>query len=62
MRTLWGVANPEQLAALKKILEEYATEHGLAGDIVFSLRRKDGDAGWLWVLRHCALQALRADI
>jgi hypothetical protein len=32
MRTLWGTANPDQLAALKKLLEEYAAERGLAGD------------------------------
>jgi hypothetical protein len=32
MNMLWGIANPEQLAALKKLLQEYAAERGLAAD------------------------------
>jgi len=30
--TLWGVADPEQLAALAKLLEEYAKDMGVSGD------------------------------
>ncbi len=32
MRTLWGIADPEQLAALGKLLEAYAKEMGISGD------------------------------
>lgn len=32
MRTLWGVADAEQLTALASLLEEYANEMGLHGD------------------------------
>ncbi|MDX8442229.1 hypothetical protein [Mesorhizobium australafricanum] len=32
LRTLWGVADPEQLASLGKLLEEYAKEMGISGD------------------------------
>ncbi|WP_192385486.1 hypothetical protein [Mesorhizobium silamurunense] len=32
MRTLWGVADPEQLVALANLLEDYAKEMGIAGD------------------------------
>ena len=32
MNTLWGIADPEQLAALAELLEEYATAHGITGD------------------------------
>ena len=32
MRCLWGVADPEQLAALGKLLEDYAKEMGISGD------------------------------
>jgi hypothetical protein len=32
MKTLWGIANPDQLAALKKLLEQYVEERGLKGD------------------------------
>ncbi|WP_167480971.1 hypothetical protein [Mesorhizobium waimense] len=31
-RALWGVADPEQLAALGKLLDEYAKEMGISGD------------------------------
>ena len=29
---LWGIADPEQLAALAELLEEYATAHGITDD------------------------------
>ena len=32
MRTLWGIADPEQLTALAKLLEEYAQDMGISGD------------------------------
>lgn len=32
MKTLWGIANPDQLAALKKLLEQYGEERGRTGD------------------------------
>ena len=32
MRTLWGIADPEQLAALAKLLRDYAKEFGISGD------------------------------
>jgi len=32
MRTLAGIANPDQLAELRKILDKYAADRGLAGD------------------------------
>jgi len=31
-RTFWGIADPEQLAALALLLEEYAKEMGISGD------------------------------
>jgi len=31
-RSLWGVADPEQLAALALLLEEYAKAMGISGD------------------------------
>lgn len=31
-RTLWGVADPEQLAALGKLLEEFSKEMRISGD------------------------------
>jgi len=30
-RALWGIADPEQLAALALLLEEYAKEMGISG-------------------------------
>ena len=32
MKTLWGIADPERLAALGKLLEDYAKEMGISGD------------------------------
>jgi len=31
-RALWGVADPEQLAALALLLEEFSKEMGISGD------------------------------
>jgi hypothetical protein len=32
MRTLVGIANPDQLTALRKLLDEYAAAHGLTDE------------------------------
>ena len=32
MRSLWGIANPEQLATLTKLLKDYAKEMGVVNN------------------------------